>query len=268
MAKLALGLACFAVVCVAGLYFFQRALIYQPDSEAPSTEAFAQSGFRPITVTTADGVALVFWLRKPATPDGVTLVLFHGNAGHHGDRLFLDDKLHRAGLGLALASYRGYGGNPGTPSEAGLYADGRAIVDALDAEGIAPRRTVLWGESLGAGVVTRLAAERPSFRAVILQAPFTSLIELGGEIFPLLPMRLLARERYDNLSRIGAIAAPLLIVHGEADEVVPVGHGRWLFAAASQPKTAVFIPGARHNDLADFGLVEILLAFLAKLPPE
>lgn len=268
MAKLALGLASFAAVCVAGLYFFQRTLIYQPDRSAPSSEAFAQSGFRPLHVTTADGVALVFWLRKPALPDGLTLVLFHGNAGHHGDRLFLDAGLRKSGAGFALASYRGYGGNPGTPNEAGLYADGRAILDRLNAEGIAPGRTVLWGESLGAGVVTRMASERPSFRAVILQAPFTSLIDLGGEIFPLLPVRQLARERYDNLARIGAIAAPLLIVHGEADEVVPVGHGKRLFATANQPKTGVFIPGARHNDLADFGLVEILLAFLARLPPE
>jgi fermentation-respiration switch protein FrsA (DUF1100 family) len=261
--KLALVLAA-VVAAFTALYFGQRALIYYPDRSRPSPEPFLRSDFRPLSVKTSDGIDLTFWLKNPSQPSGLTVVLFHGNAGHHGDRLFLDTFFRGTGFGFVLASYRGYGGNGGSPSEEGLYADGRAILERLGKEGIRPENIVLWGESLGAGVVTLLAAEQ-TFRAVILQAPFTSLVDMGAEIFPFLPVSLLARERYDSLARIGRITAPVLIVHGEDDEVVPVSHGRRLFAAANEPKQGLFFPGARHNDLIAFGLMETILGFLATL---
>ena len=164
---------------------------------------------------------------------------------------------------MLLAEYRGYGGNPGTPSEEGFYADGRAALDFLAAREVPAARIVLYGESLGTGVAVQLALER-RVGAVVLEAPFTSAVDVGADIYPFLPVRLLARDRFDSIAKIAAIGAPLLVLHGEADKVVPVRFGRALLAAARQPKEGVFVPGAGHADLYQHGGAGIVLDFLAR----
>jgi fermentation-respiration switch protein FrsA (DUF1100 family) len=134
----------------------------------------------------------------------------------------------------------------------------------LAARGIASERVILWGESLGSGVATLLATER-KVAGVILQAPFTSAVDRAREIYPFVPVRLLALDRFDNLSRITTINAPLLIVHGEKDHVIPADHGRRLLAAALEPKRGVFVPHADHNDLYAFGLIGHIREFLVSL---
>lgn len=254
---------------IVGLLFFgQRSLLYHPDPIPPDAAALAAAGFQPLPVRTEDGLDLVAW-HRPAAEGRATAVLFHGNAGNLGDRLFLGAPLTARGFGLVLAPYRGYGGAPGKPTEQGLVEDGRATLAALDARAVARGTIVLWGESLGGGVATRLAAEaaaegRP-LRAVILQAPFTSVSARAGELYPFVPARWLVLDRFDNLSRIAAIGAPLLIVHGEADTVVPAAHGRRLLEAAREPKAGVFIAHADHNNLDTFGLIDRIEEFLKRL---
>ncbi len=251
---------------IVGLLFFgQRSLLYHPDPIPPDAAALAAAGFQPLPVRTDDGLDLIAW-HRPAAEGRATAILFHGNAGNLGDRLFLGAPLTARGFGLVLAPYRGYGGAPGKPTEQGLVEDGRATLAALESRAVARGNIVLWGESLGGGVATRLAAEaaaegRP-LRAAILQAPFTSVFARAGELYPFVPARWLVLDRFDNLSRIDAIGAPLLIVHGEADTVVPAAHGRRLLEAAREPKAGVFIRGADHNNLDTFGLVERIVAFL------
>ncbi|MBI1777181.1 MAG: alpha/beta hydrolase [Proteobacteria bacterium] len=248
---------------VAGAMFFgQRALLYHPDPRAPEPGPLAASGLAPLPVKTADGLELDCWAKPPAAPGGLTVALFHGNAGHHGHRLFAVMPLIAAGYGVALASYRGYGGNPGKPSEDGLYEDGRATLDALARAGIEADRIVLWGESLGTGVATKLASEQ-EVAGVVLQSPYTSIANRAQELYPFLPAQFLVIDRFENEARIGRLAAPLLIVHGEEDGVVPIAHGRRLFAAAHQPKRAAFIAAADHNDLVEHGLMDHILEFLA-----
>lgn len=251
-----------------GLMFVgQRALLYHPDRSLPNAAELSAAGFHALPVRTEDGIALTAW-HRPSEAGRSTLVLFHGNAGHHGHRLSLVMPLAARGYGVVLAPYRGYGGAAGQPTEEGLVADGRAVLAAL-APSVPRTRMVLWGESLGGGIATRLAAdaaaEKGPMQGLVLQAPFTSVHERAAEIYRFVPARWLVLDRFDNLSRISRIAAPLLVVHGEADSVIPASHGRRLFAAAAQPKLGVFIPGADHNDLPDFGLADRVLEFLERL---
>jgi hypothetical protein len=168
----------------------------------------------------------------------------------------------REGYGVVLAAYPGYGGNPGQPTETSLHAAGSGTLASLAAQGIDAGRVVLWGESLGGGVATRLAVEQ-RVAGVILQAPFTSVADRAQELYPIIPARRLTLDRFEILPRIAAIDAPLLVIHGEEDRIVPAGHGRQIFAAAREPKRGVFIPHADHNDLHAYGLADHVRTFLA-----
>ena len=237
--------------------------IYHPNGRPDPADADA-AGMTVVDYRTEDGLALQGW-HSAARAGRPTLVYFHGNAGHLGDRVFLVRPYVEAGYGVLLAGYRGYGGNPGSPSEEGFYADGRAALAWLAGTGVPPDRTVLFGESLGTGVAVEMAVEHP-VAGLILQSPFTSVVEVGQDKAPWLPVSLLMTHRFDSLSRIERISAPLLLIHGEADRVIPVRFGRRLFAAAPEPKTAHFIPGAGHNDLFRYGSRRLALEFLEALP--
>ncbi len=254
---------------IVGLMFVgQRSLLYHPDPTPPAAAELRAAGFQPLPVRTEDGLDLIAW-HRPAAGGRPTVVLFHGNAGHHGHRLHLGKPLAERGFGLVLAPYRGYGGAPGRPTEDGLVRDGHAAVAALESLAVPRGRIAFWGESLGGGIATRLAADaagegRP-FLALMLQAPFTSVFERAAELYPFIPARWLVLDRFDNRRRIAQIGTPLLIVHGEADTIVPAAHGRRLLEAAKEPKLGVFIPGAEHNDLHAFDVTGRIATFLETL---
>jgi fermentation-respiration switch protein FrsA (DUF1100 family) len=202
---------------------------------------------------------LVSWYR-PAATDKATVLFLQGNAGHLGHRLPVVAPLIRAGYGVALAAYRGYGGSPGKPTEAGLYADGRAALAALSSEGVAADRMILWGESLGSGVATQLATET-RVMALVLIAPFTSVADRAWELYPFVPTGLLVLDRFDNHGRIDRLRAPLLIAHGEGDDIVPARHGRRLLEKAREPKRGLFVPRLGHNDLLQPEVMARILEF-------
>ncbi len=253
-------------VLVLVLFTAQRQMIYVPDRSTPAPAEWSVPDMAPVTIATADGLELTAWHKPPAAPDRPTLLWLHGNGGHLGYRgpkyrPWLDD-----GYGVLAMSWRGYGGNPGKPTEDGLYADGRAALDWLAGQGAG--KVVLYGESLGSGIATKLAAERAEagepVAAVILESPFTSVWATASYHYPFVPARWLVRDRFDSLQRVAEIGAPLLVVHGEADRIVPVEMGRTLFEAAVEPKQGDFIDRAGHNDLADFGLFRRGADFLAR----
>lgn len=197
------------------------------------------------------------------------MLVCNGNGGNRSLRAALAAELSRMGLAVLLFDYRGYGGNPGHPSEEGLAADARAAQAYLAGRAeVDPDRLVYFGESLGAAVALRLAVERPP-AALVLRSPFASLADVGRLHYPLVPVSLLLRDRYDSAARAGRLAAPLLVVAGGRDRIVPVGHSRRLFAAAPQPKRLVVLEGADHNDhdlLAGPRLLAELRGFLAGVP--
>ena len=238
-------------------------LLYFPHGVAGPDDA-ADAGMSAVEYHTEDGLVIGGWYR-PARNGMATLAYFHGNAGHHGDRADLVEPYFGSGYGVLLAGYRGYGGNPGQPDEEGLYADGRAAIRWLSDAGVPADRLVLFGESLGTGVAVQMAVEH-EVAGLILQAPFTSTVDVGQYMVPFLPVGLLVTQRFDNLAKIDRISTPLLLIHGEADGIVPVRFGRQLFAAAPEPKTAHYVLEGGHNDLHEFAISEIVMEFLETLP--
>ncbi|ANM29365.1 hypothetical protein ABI59_06820 [Acidobacteria bacterium Mor1] len=244
---------------------FQRSLIYIPPAAVPEVQSLLP-GARDVQFETADGLRLSAWyLPGRGEPTGMAVVLFHGNAGSRAGMTPLADALANAGHAVLLTDYRGYAGNPGKPTEAGLLADARAAVDWLenDAEP-RPSRIAYFGESLGSGVATALAVERPP-AVLILRSPFTSMTDVAAGHYPFLPVRPLLKDRYPNLDRIGSIACPLLIVAGDRDAIVPEAQSRRLYDAAAEPKQYLLIEGADHNDYAMIGGEDLLDAVLGLL---
>jgi len=255
------GITLLVVVAVLGaalglLWLFQRRLLYFPTPGPVPPAASVLPGAEDVTFETADGLRLAGWF-VPAPPGGPAdrvgrarpaVLVCNGNGGDRSMRAPLAAALSRMGLAVLLFDYRGYGGNPGHPTEEGLAADARAALGYLGGRPeIDPERVIYFGESLGAAVALRLATERPP-AALVLRSPFASLAEVGRRHYPVLPVSLLLRDRYDSAALAGRLDAPLLVVAGGRDQIVPAGHSRRLFDAAPQPKRLVVLDGAGHND--------------------
>jgi len=249
------------------LWFMQDTMLYHRSDGAPMLNDPTLLPKRGIVcLATEDGLNLRSWYFRAARADAPVVVFFHGNAGDIGNHLPFAKFLIEAGYGVLAVEYRGYGGNPGTPREAGLIADGRAAFAFVAAQGIPDSAIVLYGESLGTGVAVQLAAEH-HVRAMILRSPYTSIAEVAALQLPYIPARWLVRDRFDSLARIGANNAPLFIFHGAHDTLIPLALGRKLFAAAHEPKTWLTVEGAGHNDVQTPEAERAMLDFLAQLPP-
>ena len=229
----------------------QRRLIYYPWPGRAPAAAAVLPGSQEVTLDTEDGIRLHAWfVPAPTAGRGPAVVVCNGNAGNRALRAPLAAALSRAGLSVLLFDYRGFGGNPGRPSEDGLAADARAAQAWLAARPeVDPRRIAYFGESLGAAVALRLAVERPP-AALVLRSPFTSLTDVGRLHYPWLPVGLLLADRYPSADRAADLTVPVLVVAGERDRIVPAALSRRLYDAAAEPKRFVLVPGADHNDAA------------------
>lgn len=246
------------------LFLGQRRLLYFPDRAPPDLALAGLDDMQPAELATDDGLTLLAWYAPARDASKATLVYFHGNAGHIGHRAGKARPYLDTGHGVLLVSWRGYGGNDGSPTEDGLYRDGRAAFAFLDQIGVPPETTIVYGESLGSGVAVQMARER-RVGGVVLESPFTSIPSVAAHHYWYVPAAALVRDRFDSLSKIGEIDAPLLVVHGERDRIVPVEFGRELFAAAGEPKRWRGFAHAGHNDLYDFGAADAVLAFVSEV---
>lgn len=245
------------ILIVTLAYFFQRHFIYFPSPEKPNLRDFQAEDMQIIKIPVADGLILSSWY-KPAVDNKPTILYLHGNAGHIGYRMYLARQFLAEGFGMLLLEYRGYGGNPGKPTESGLYQDARAAIKFLHQQGV-QKNIVLYGESLGTGVATQIATEFPVC-SLVLQSPYTSLTAMARFHYSWVPMPVI--DKYDSLSRIQKIHAPVLMLHGKLDEVVPYDLGLTLFNQANQPKKWIEFADRGHHNLWDEHFVQIIIHFI------
>jgi uncharacterized protein len=248
------------VAGLAILYFAQRGFIFpipQTTRTAPEAAGFPEA--EEHILATADGENVIVW-HVPAKPGHAVVIYFPGNgdflAGSAGRfRDIISD-----GTGLVALSYRGYAGSSGQPSERGLLLDAAAAYAFTSARYDA-NRIVVWGFSLGTGVAVALAAEQ-SVGKLILEAPYTSIVEVAGALLRIVPVRWILRDQFRSDERIAGVTAPLLIMHGERDFTISIGLGERLFALAHQPKQFVRFPGGGHNNLDNYGAIETARQFI------
>ncbi|MGZ8408725.1 MAG: alpha/beta hydrolase [Hyphomicrobium sp.] len=239
----------------------QQRLLYFPDTRRTTPAEAELPNVAERELEMADGTRVLTWwgAAKPGRP---TLLYFHGNGGSFVTRSERIRKYMAHGYGLVMMTYRGFGGSAGTPSEKANVADALQVYDAVRASGVSPSEIVVYGESLGSGVAVQVAAQR-EVGGVILDAPYTSIVDLATLHYPYLPARWLMTDRYETLQSAGRVKAPVLIVHGEADDVIPVEMSRRVAAAMQGPVKLATFPGAGHSDHYLFGSYEAIYTWLA-----
>jgi len=251
---------------LAYLWVTQRSHVFHP---APGPLNLAStvvaSHMSEVVVSNGDGMPLIAWYAA-AKPGYRTIAYFHGNAGTLADRHERVLPYLLQGYGVLLVGYRGYGGNPSEPSELGLYDDARSQLAWLARQGVENGDLILYGESLGAAVAVQMAREQAP-AALVLEAPFASVLLSARHRYPLFAFDWLVKDKFANIDKIDSVRAPIFIIHGARDRVTPIRFGRMLYERANQPKFAVWLPEAGHNDLAAFGMIETVMRFLDGLPP-
>jgi uncharacterized protein len=254
----------YAIICI-GAWVLHRYFIYMPDKTRYAPKDVGLAGVKEILFKGRGGVTLIAWY-LPARGRKPTLLYFTGNSGSTANRARKIEAIAASGYGAFMLNYRRYGGSGGWPTEENNAADAKAAFDQLRALGVAERDIVAYGESLGTAVATRLALHRP-VKALVLEAPLTSVVDVGRQVWWFLPLWLIMTDQYRTLDRIGSVRVPLLIVHGARDSLIPVTQARELYAAANEPKTLSILRQGTHNDLFDHGAWEKVLAFLDAREP-
>ena len=232
------------VLALVGLTVFQRGLLYHPDSATIPPEEAGLPQMQTLQLKTADGETLVAWFAPPA--EGQPLILYyHGNAGVLAHRAWRFRKFLDSGYGVLATSYRGYGGSTGKPAQKGILLDAEAAYAEAARRGFTGRNLVLMGESLGAGVAT-IMASRHAAAALVLDAPYLSTLNVARERYPIFPISMMMRDRFRADLAIGDVKMPVLMAHGDRDEVIPIVSGRRLFELAPEPKEFIEVPGGGH----------------------
>jgi uncharacterized protein len=246
---------------VVAAWAFQRKLLYFPDPERTQPAAAGLKGVNERVLNTPDGQKIITWVGQPK-PGFPTILYFHGNGGSLAGRVARIRQYLDNGYGTTIMSYRGFSGSTGSPSERANIADALLAFDTLVAGGTKPSDLIVYGESLGSGVATQVAAARP-VGGIILDAPYTSTVDVGASTYWFLPVRLLMSDRYETSRHIRKVTAPLLIVHGERDSVIPVAMGRAVHAAATSPKQIATFPDAGHDNHSAYGSYDVIFGWLA-----
>lgn len=259
------GAFVFALVFYLGLvgllYLMQRNLMYLPYTVRMEPAAAGLPQAVEEILETADGEKIIAWHIAPR--DGKPVLLyFHGNGGSIAGRAARFARLTADGTGLVALSYRGYGGSSGSPSEAGLMEDAMTAY-RFAVSNYSAQRIVLWGESLGTGVAVALAEKNPVAK-IVLEAPFTSTADIAASVYPIVPVRWLMKDQFRSDEKIASVKAPILVLHGERDAVVPIRFGEQLFEKITSPKRFVRFPEGGHEWLERFGSFEIAKKFIAE----
>ena len=256
------SLAALVVVYLAAagfMYVYQRDFLFRPSGTLTSPQDKGLEGVTAETVTMRDGTRITVW-KAPGLADNPTVLYFHGNGGNLSSRAERYRQIVDSGFGLYAATYRGYAGADGSPTETALIADALEHFDRLESSA---GEIVIHGESLGTGVAVAVAARRNA-RAVVLEAPYTGAVDVAAAVYPWLPVSLLMKDPFVSRERIGDVEEPLLVIHGTRDATIPVEHGKALYEMANEPKELMIVDGAGHSKLWTNGLWPAALEFLER----
>ena len=235
------------VLAVAFMYVNQRNYQYFPEHQGLTASAAGLTGVEDLKLAGTDGVVLQAWY-SPARPGKATILFLHGNGGEIAERGERFAAYQSQGFGVFFLSYRGYGASTGSPSEVGLVSDALVAYDWLTARAVKPEAIMLVGESLGSGIAVQVAAQR-KVGALALEAPYASVANIAASIYWWMPVRLLIKDKFDSFAFIGKVHVPLLITHGDQDNIIPLTQGQELFALANEPKQMVVVAGGDHGTI-------------------
>jgi len=245
------------------LYFYQRNLLYHPNENNYSGDKISVD-IEKVKIQTADNIELLGWYHKKNLKDYKTLVYFHGNAGSLENRIHKLNHFQDMNVNFLIIAWRGFNGNKGKPSERGLYVDGKSAIDWLKKKGVDEKNLILYGESLGTGVATHLAQNK-NYAGVILETPFTSMVDAAKNFYPYIPINLLLKDKFENFKKVKNINTPILVMHGEVDQIVPFSMGKKIYEIANNPKYSYFTKYDDHMMEYDENLVLALKSFFNSL---
>ena len=245
------------------VYFYQRNLLYHPAENNYQNDKI-QFNYEEVFIKVNDEIELKSWIVNKDLNNLKTLVFFHGNAGDLSNRIHKLNELDKLDINILLISWRGFSGNKGSPTEKNLYEDAEAAIRWLNKKGVSDNKIVLYGESLGTGVATEIG-KKNTFNGIILESPFTSIENSAKIYYPYLPVRLLLKDRYDSISKIKMVKIPILIMHGEKDDIVPFYMGKELYEKANHPKHSYFTSEDDHMMEFNKNLLGALKNFLKSI---
>ena len=251
------------LVITLSLYFFQRNLLYYPSENNYSGDRLTVP-IEKVKIKTQDNIELLSWYHKKNVSDYKTILFLHGNAGSLEDRIYKLNFLGNLDVNFLIIAWRGYSGSSGKPSEFGLYQDAKSALNWLNSKGITDDKIVLYGESLGTSVAIEVGQNR-NFAGIILEAPFTSMIDIGKKHYPFFPVKLLLKDKYVSKNKIKNIKLPVLVMHGKEDKIVPFYMGKKIYDLANQPKFKYFPDDDDHMMNFDENLINEIHLFLKNL---
>ena len=245
------------------LFIFQRNLMYHPNENNYFGDKL-EVEIEKVKITTSDNLNLLGWFHNKDLKKFKTIVYFHGNAGSLDNRIYKLNYFKNMDVNFLIIAWRGFSGNKGKPSEKGLYEDGKSTIKFLKNLGVNKKDIIIYGESLGTGIATEIA-QNDKFAGLILETPFTSMVAAAKNFYPYIPVGLLLKDKYKNDKKIKNINIPLLVMHGEADQIVPYWMGKTIYEIANQPKYSYFTKYDDHMMEFDEKLVFVLELFLKRL---
>ena len=244
------------------MFLFQRSFMYHPDVKN-SDDVQINFNYKEVFIESEKNILLKSWFSFSDT-NKKTILFFHGNAGTLDARIYKLNELKKINTNFLIISWRGFSGNNGKPTEQGLYKDAQKAVEWLEKKGINKKNIILYGESLGTGIAIELAT-KDEYSGIILESPYTSMIDMGKRFYPFLPISILQKEKYNSLKKLSMIKSPILVLHGKSDKLVPFYMGKKIYDAANEPKYYYFPEFDNHMMTYDQDMLRTLSNFVNEI---